>query len=275
LVPERAAKSSAAERSEVMLMFRKQSPVVVLTLALVACSSTQQNESPAPAPAPDAAAIDGGSSGDPPAAKDPAAEAASVALAAKLAQWLTGRFDSKDQAARDGDYREISLEICEVSSALGPRSLYVEQAVIGTAPYRQRLYVIEAIDGSSARSLVYELQDPKAAIGLCARTQKPSFKAEDAVPRPGCYVEMYWVDDHFQGHTPDHAWDGNKFVPNPDGERCASSLQGASYAASSVELRQELLRSWDQGFDAKGKQVWGATKGGYEFVRRDKLGVSR
>lgn len=262
-------------------MKRKRSHLAAMSLALFACSSTEQGESQAPAPVPAAALADGGSlaDGSPPGnaatAKDTPAEAASSALAAKLALWLTGRFDSKDQAARDSSYREISLDVCEVTSAFGPRSLYVEQAVIGAAPYRQRLYVVEAIDGNSARSLVYEFENPKAAVGLCGREKKPAFKAEDAVPRPGCYVEMHWVTDHFEGHTPDHAWDGTKFVPNPDGERCTSSLQGASYAASSVELRDDLLRSWDQGFDAQGKQVWGATKGGYEFVRRDRLGVAR
>jgi hypothetical protein len=198
---------------------------------------------------------------------------ASAALAAKLALWLTGRFDTKDQAARDDSYRQISLDICEVTSELGPRSLYVEQAIVGAAPYRQRLYIVEAIDGTSARSLVYELANPKAVVGLCSREQKPSFAVADAVPRAGCFVEMHWVNDHFQGHTPDRAWDGTKFVPNEDAERCASSLQGASYAASSVDLWDNLLRSWDQGFDDKGKQVWGATKGGYEFVRRDKVGA--
>jgi len=28
-----------------------------------------------------------------------------------------------------------------------------------------------------------------------------------------------------------------------------------------------MLRSWDQGFNEKGEQVWGATKGGYEFIK--------
>ena len=29
----------------------------------------------------------------------------------------------------------------------------------------------------------------------------------------------------------------------------------------------DRLLSWDRGFDAAGKQVWGAEKGPYEFLR--------
>ena len=250
----------------------KQSTVGILSLCLVACSSAEQVKVDGPAkasPAPDGGAPDGAGPGDDGGSLRPSTDVATEEIAAKLALWLTGRFDTKRQAAQDNTYREISLDICEVSSDLGPRSLYVEQAVIGAAPYRQRLYVVEPIDAKSARSLVYELENPKAAVGLCAREQKPSFSVADAVPRPGCFVEMHWVTDHFQGHTPDASWDGAKFVSNPNGERCASSLQGASYAASAVELRADRLLSWDRGFDDKGKQVWGATKGPYEFDRQD------
>jgi hypothetical protein len=34
-----------------------------------------------------------------------------------------------------------------------------------------------------------------------------------------------------------------------------------------VTLDQGQLLSWDQGFDSENKQVWGATKGGYVFIK--------
>jgi len=51
------------------------------------------------------------------------------------------------------------------------------------------------------------------------------------------------------------------------GKGCASELRGASYATSEVRITPEQLLSWDRGFDAQGKQVWGATKGGYVFKK--------
>jgi hypothetical protein len=44
-------------------------------------------------------------------------------------------------------------------------------------------------------------------------------------------------------------------------------LRGASYATSEVVITDEQLLSWDRGWDANGKQVWGAETGGYIFVK--------
>jgi hypothetical protein len=35
-----------------------------------------------------------------------------------------------------------------------------------------------------------------------------------------------------------------------------------------VKVNPEGLTTWDRGFDASGKQVWGSVKGAYEFKRR-------
>jgi len=35
-----------------------------------------------------------------------------------------------------------------------------------------------------------------------------------------------------------------------------------------LSLKKGELISWDQGFDANDKQVWGATKGGYIFIKK-------
>ena len=47
-----------------------------------------------------------------------------------------------------------------------------------------------------------------------------------------------------------------------------SALRGASYAASEVVVTPEGIESWDRGFDADGRQVWGAEEGAYVFKRR-------
>ena len=52
------------------------------------------------------------------------------------------------------------------------------------------------------------------------------------------------------------------------GKGCSSTLGGASYATSQVTVTPLELRSWDQGFDAAGKQVWGAEKGPYVFLKQ-------
>ncbi len=51
-------------------------------------------------------------------------------------------------------------------------------------------------------------------------------------------------------------------------DNCQSSLRGATYATTEVRIRADRLESWDRGFDAAGEQVWGATTGGYVFIRK-------
>ena len=52
------------------------------------------------------------------------------------------------------------------------------------------------------------------------------------------------------------------------GNGCASERSGAAYATAEVRLEPGRMASWDRGFDAAGKQVWGATTGAYVFVKR-------
>lgn len=218
-------------------------------------SAVDAAETPDVGPAPDASA-------EPDAGLVPDAGVATEAPEL-LYQYLSGRFDSAEQAANDQRYFSIQLWICPVDAPeLGPRVLYVEQARSDSLaqPYRQRLYVIEPLADehqTRAVSRVFELADPAAAVGLCERPASGVFAASDATEKVGCGVFMTWDTDHFSGQT--HERD------------CPSSLNGASFASSEVELRSDQMSSWDRGYDADGAQVWGATAGPYRFVRRTPL----
>ena len=53
------------------------------------------------------------------------------------------------------------------------------------------------------------------------------------------------------------------FIGKSGRKTCASELRGAEYSTSKITLYKGKIVAWDQGFDKKNKQVWGATKGGY------------
>lgn len=236
-----------------------------LLAAAVGCSAGSPSNPSDPVVLPAAPAPEAGTPEVPPA-EAPAPE---LAAAERLFSWLEGTFDSKDQAKTDKAYFEITLTTCRVVlPALGAEVLYVEQARAGAAPYRQRLYLVEAIDATTARSRVFEPGDTAALVGLCTASKRPELAARDFVERVGCAVEMHWTGDRFEGHTPNARWNGTAFVDDPAGAKCPSQLNGASFASSEVILERERMTSWDRGFDAKGVQVWGATKGGYVFIRR-------
>lgn len=219
---------------------------VVLVAIVLGCSSSAE---PAQMATPDV----GGAGAD-------AGADAGEPVEGLLARYLTGTFDSADQAASDRAYFDIHLTVCAVDApSVGTRVLYVEQARADTlsSPYRQRLYVIEPRGATHAVSRVLELKAPAKARGLCEDPARLVLSAADVEERVGCAVEL--------------AWDGATFAGGTVGEACASDLSGATYATSEVVLDAAKMTSWDRGWDARDAQVWGATKGPYVFVRRTPL----
>lgn len=171
---------------------------------------------------------------------------------------LTGQFDSTAQAARNPAFRSVLLRTCSVAApALGDRVLYVEQTVAEqpTQPYRQRLYVLEAREDGTVVSHVWQARVAGSAarlVGLCDRLERV-VEAGLFEEREGCAVVLHPEGELLRGGT--------------EGTGCESTLMGASYATSEVELRDDQIRSWDRGFDTSGAQVWGAVEGPYEFLR--------
>jgi len=181
---------------------------------------------------------------------------AEVDDATRLAAWLSGEFDSADQAQADSSYYAIRMVICPIDLPdLGEHVLYVEQAQMSDLdnPYRQRLYRIEPGQApDQAVSRIYTLDDNQAVKGLCEGDGTVP-AASSVTERSGCAVTMDWDGQAWEGGT--------------TGTECSTTL-GGDYATSEITITREVLTSWDRGFYADGSQAWGAQDGGYEFVRR-------
>ncbi len=177
---------------------------------------------------------------------------------AEVERFLTGYFTSAAQAAVDKDFFNIELRIVPIWSDRkdGPW-LYVEQADARTPekPYRQRLYRLET-RGDQVLSHIYTLTgDPQRFAGEWKKPQPMGqAKLSDVELKDGCAV--------FMTRTPANLYTGAT-APNA----CPSELRGSKYASAKVNVSANLLESWDQGFDANDKQVWGSTKGAYKFVK--------
>lgn len=170
---------------------------------------------------------------------------------------MQGSFNSAKQAEADSTYYNISLHMYPIWEGQG-NYLYVEQALneMQERPYRQRIYEVKRINDSVLSSAVYTIPNDSLWIGKW-KTPKAfdSIAPSDLKIREGCAVLLQRTGDKsFKGATSENA--------------CGSTLRGATYAASKVEITANKIESWDQGFDAEGNQVWGAEKGGYIF---DKL----
>jgi hypothetical protein len=172
--------------------------------------------------------------------------------------WMTGSFSSAAQAAADTSYLDIRLEVVPVwTDRADGHWLYVEQAVADhiERPYRQRVYHVTAGDSGEITSAVLTIPDPLRFAGAWREPAPLAALAPDSLDlREGCTVVLRRTErDLFEGGTA--------------GSGCASSLAGAAYATSLVELSPDRLTSWDRGFDREGNQVWGAVDGPYVFDR--------
>lgn len=177
----------------------------------------------------------------------------------RLAGWMTGFFSSAAQAAADSAYYDIRLVMTPIWSERSDGLwLYVEQAVAGreAQPYRQRVYRLRRVSAERLESAVFQLAAPERFAGAWRTPQAFSALTPDSLAeRAGCAILLEPRGrDEFAGSTVDRG--------------CPSELRGASYATSEVVIRADRMVSWDRGFDAEGRQVWGAETGGYVF---DKL----
>ena len=186
-------------------------------------------------------------------------EAGALDPVADAAAWLCGHYSSAAQAAADPAFFDVRLHVVRIwPDRLDGPWLYVEQAMATALdkPYRQRIYRLSALPDGTAESIIHELPgDPLAWAGAWKDVAR--FNALDPAllaVRPGCSVVLRYAGP-------------GRMTGSTQGDGCASALRGAAYATSEVTLTAGELESWDRGFDAKGNQVWGSTKGAYRFVK--------
>ncbi len=176
----------------------------------------------------------------------------------RLAGWMIGSFSSAEQAALDAEYYDIRLEVVRIWPKRDDGYwLYVEQATAAALdkPYRLRIYHLRALDAGYIESSVYTIKNDSVLAGAWRSPDIFLDLPLDSLDlRDGCSIVLRPFADY-------------AFVGNTIGRVCESSLRGAAYALSEVEIYADRMISWDRGFDAAGKQVWGATRGGYIFTK--------
>ncbi len=171
---------------------------------------------------------------------------------------MKGSFSSEAQSKLDTSFFDIRLHMEPIwTHRTDGFWLYVEQAMATAlqTPYRQRIYHVYQQNDSCFVSKVYELKQSKPFIGAYTKpTVFDSMSIDSLVDRIGCSIYLYKdAKGNFYGSTP--------------GKECISNLRGAAYASSEVIIEMDKLLSWDRGWNAADEQVWGAKKGGYQFIK--------
>jgi len=174
----------------------------------------------------------------------------------ELVSIMQGHYSSEKQSKTDADYYNISLRMIPIWKQKG-HYLFVEQAIFDKQdkPYRVRIYKVSQRNDNEFISEIYTLKNEKDWIGKWATPEVYDQLTESDIElKQGCEVVLKRESR-------------NKFVGATGDKTCPSELRGASWANSKVTILENEILSWDQGFDKEGKQVWGATKGGYQFIK--------
>jgi CpeT protein len=169
---------------------------------------------------------------------------------------MQGNYSSEKQSKKDTTYFNISLRMVPIWKDKGTY-LYVEQALFNKQdkPYRVRIYKVSQLSENEFISEIHTLKNEKDWIGKWKTPEAFDKLSEKEIEqKQGCGVKLTRTDK-------------NKFTGATGNKTCPSELRGASYASSKVTVTENEILSWDQGFDKADKQVWGAEKGGYVFVK--------
>jgi CpeT protein len=178
-----------------------------------------------------------------------------------LADRLTGHFSSLKQSQHHAGYFDIHLHARRIWTDRndGPW-IYLEQARSDALdqPYRQRVYHL-SIEEGVYKSDVYELPnvmpgEPNEFVGGWKDVAVfAALTPQQLTRKDGCTVHLTWENGTYVGGT--------------RGQACTSQMRGATHATSEVVIGADGMRTWDRGYNAFGKQVWGATEGAYIFDR--------
>ncbi len=173
----------------------------------------------------------------------------------KLSEMMIGSFSSEAQSKSDTSYFDIRLQVYPIwKNRTDGIWLYVEQAMAKRIdkPYRQRVYRLNDLQPGGVESAVFTMKSPLRFAGKPEDVEK--LTADSLSQREGCSVFLQRS--------------GKKFVGATKEKTCPSDLKNAAYASSEVTITRKMMLSWDRGYNADGKQVWGAEKGGYRFVKK-------
>lgn len=189
----------------------------------------------------------------------------------RLADWMTGSFDSKDMEGETdvdsaGTYTYIWADLKQIR--IWPDEtdgywFYVEQAEHGQPPYRTRIYHLTIQDGTSYLVDSYKLpygsttysgafEDPAVFDGV-------SIDDTGATHNPGCNVVVKRKGDKYYGHN--------------DMDTCTVNMGVILNLDSFSVIDEDSFYSHDRGYDSSGALKMGPGNKGYTFVKRENYPV--
>ncbi|HEY9906662.1 MAG TPA: chromophore lyase CpcT/CpeT [Thermosynechococcaceae cyanobacterium] len=175
----------------------------------------------------------------------------------EVAARLEGTMNTSAQATANPKVANVYMTTCRIQvhgSPSGTVFLYQEQAIAKelNKPYRQRfLQLAFSAPSQTVRSLAFKPVSPSTWVNFC---DKPATERQVQPQELGtsvCSVFLKQSGEDYVGNTP------------PTG--CSANVRGAVKITNHIVLKKTGMQTWDRGFDANGKQVWGAKGESYQF----------
>lgn len=172
---------------------------------------------------------------------------------------LDGVMDTSAQANNNPKAPTVRMTTCKVKLENEPLNspetfLYQEQALSQklSQPYRQRfLRIAPSADRRSVESAAFRPSTPTAWNGLCSKPEAERVLKVSEIGKLTCSVFLQPQGKNYVGET--------------KAGGCPSNFKGAVRIVNRIILHQSGMDTWDRGFDATGKQVWGAKDKPYQF----------
>jgi hypothetical protein len=177
--------------------------------------------------------------------------------AEQVVQHLEGILSTAHRAAANPKVANVTMTTCRIHVANAPADsiyLYQEQAIADKLPqpYRQRILEIRPSPASQTiRSRSFKLADQAKWVNFCDRPSR-QIQPQD-FPIVVCAVFLKATAEGFSGTT--------------EATGCPANIRGAVMIRNRIRLHSHGMDTWDRGYDAQGKQVWGAGDEPYQFLR--------
>ncbi|MGB3535895.1 MAG: chromophore lyase CpcT/CpeT [Microcoleaceae cyanobacterium] len=182
----------------------------------------------------------------------------------EVAGYLEGIMDTTEQAAAISDAASVRMTTCEIEveeiETTNQQTqfifLYQEQALTNKLdqPYRQRFLKISPDENyQQVESASFKLIQPKKYVGFCDQPESERVIKAEELGESNCSVFLQKQESGYLGKTP------------PEG--CETNFRDAVKVTNTIILNEMGMDTLDRGFNAEGKQVWGAENRPYQFRR--------
>lgn len=188
-------------------------------------------------------------------------KSAPVKNVAEVASYLEGIMDTRQQAQKIPGFPKVQMTACRVQlseiTSLNQNAIYLyqEQAMINKLdkPYRQRFLRLSLTgDGKKVESATFRPVNSVSWINFCQQKKAARIIKESNITNAKCSVFLQKIADRiYRGETQTGG--------------CAINYKGAVKITNTIELKPAQMTTYDRGFDASGKQVWGANERPYIY----------